>query len=143
MRVIREYIKNDQEDVLDVWYSASLIGHPFLDQEFLVKERETIKNKHLPNADTWVYVDGDKVIGFIAMLDNEIGGIFVRSDQQRNGIGRQLLDYVKQFHDTLELTVFANNNVGRLFYEKYGFHKVGEEIDANTGQIQYRLRYEC
>ena len=140
---IRKYKITDLEDVLDAWYSASQVGHPFLEQKFLNQEREIIRNQHLTTANIWVYLKEDKVVAFIAMLDNEVGGIFVHSDQQRHGIGKKLLDYVAPLHKTLELNVFEKNDVGRQFYQKYGFYKVSEEFDKNSGQKQFRLRYEC
>lgn len=139
--MIREYTDSDLELLLETWHSASLIGHPFLSDEFLHRERENIRNQHLPLAKTWVYVEDGRVVGFVAMIGSEVGGLFVNSHVQRNGIGKKLLDYVKPMHENLVLNVFVENIVGRNFYKKYGFSEIGEVTDAATGKKQIRMKY--
>ena len=44
--MIREYGDSDIEDILEVWLRASRVAHPFLPEEFLTAESETIRNVH-------------------------------------------------------------------------------------------------
>ncbi|PKB79593.1 MAG: hypothetical protein BZY88_12300 [SAR202 cluster bacterium Io17-Chloro-G9] len=53
--MIRKYWDYDLDDLLEVWYQASLIAHHFMDAKFFAAEREAIKYDHLPIAETWVY----------------------------------------------------------------------------------------
>ena len=65
--MIRAYESEDTNAILDVWFQASLIAHPFLHDSFLEKERENIQQIYLPNTKTWVYEQEGKVVGFISI----------------------------------------------------------------------------
>ncbi len=53
------------------------------------------------------------------------------------------MDHATSIRESLELLVFKDNKVGRDFYEKCGFHQVGEELHEETGFLQLRLRLTC
>ena len=63
--MIRKYNTADLAELLDVWYDASQIAHWFLDSEFFDTERNEIREKHLPIADSWVFEEEGQVVGFI------------------------------------------------------------------------------
>jgi putative acetyltransferase len=138
--MIREYEDKDLSELLDAWYSASQVAHPFLDEDFFEQERRNIAALYLPNAETWVYELDGVVVGFIALIGNEVGAIFVDAKFHRQGIGRALMDKARSIRDVLELDVFKDNQVGLKFYEKYGFNEVDEHLHAETGFMQLRLK---
>ena len=141
--MIREYKRTDQKDLLDAWYSASSVSHPFLNEEFYTQERKNIVDLHLPNAETWVFDLDGTVVGFIALLGHEIGGLYVSAKFHRQGIGSALVDHACTIRKFLEAHVFKENVIGRRFYEKYGFLHLEETIEANTGYPQLRLTLDC
>ncbi len=53
--MIRSYEKDDLIELLEVWYAASVIAHPFLDEAFFAQERKNITQIYLPKAETWVF----------------------------------------------------------------------------------------
>ncbi len=55
------------------------------------------------------------------MVENEIAGLFVLPGHHSNGIGAQLVNFIREFHNKLEVEVFRENIIGRAFYNKYGF----------------------
>ncbi len=138
--MIRKYRDHDLDDLLDAWASASEIAHPFLTQEFLALERENIPNLYLPNAETWVFEDEGRVVGFVALLGNEVGAIFVHPSHQRRGVGRQLMDKARELRGELVVEVFKANTMGRAFYTKYGFETIAEKVHEQTGFDLLRLR---
>lgn len=138
--MIREYRPADCEDVLRIWEAASLLAHPFLGQEFLERERHDVRNVCLPNAETWVWEADGHVTGFIALLGNEVGGLFVDPRHHRSGIGRALMDRARALRGELEVEVFKANALGRSFYARYGFELMYEEIHEQTGLEVLRLR---
>ena len=131
--MIRQYEEKDLSDLLDAWYSASLVAHPFLDEVFFEQERKNISEIYLPNAETWVFEQDGVVVGFISLIGNEVGAIFVESKNQGKGIGCALMNHARSIRDILELDVFKDNMVGRCFYEKFGFRKVGEHLHEESG----------
>ena len=140
--MIRPYEADDLEELLDVWYQASLIAHPFLSADFLEAERHEIADVWLPAAETMVYERDDRVVGFLSLIGNEVGAIFVDPDLQRGGIGRTLMDAAREAGPYLELSVFEANAIGRSFYAAYGFELVERRQNEETGQPELRLRID-
>lgn len=122
-----------------VWERASLLAHPFLPRDFLTAERDRIADVHLPATETWVREAGGRVVGFISLLGDEIGGLFVLPDFARRGIGRALVDHARSMRSTLEVEVFAENAIGRTFYAGYGFVPIGAGVHEETGFEVLRL----
>lgn len=139
---IRPYQDEDLSGVLSSWENASRLAHPFLPESFLRQERHNIPNLYLPNADTWVAETADQVVGFIALIGNEVGAIFVEPDHHGSGVGWALMDQAKSLHAKLEVEVFAANRIGRAFYDRYGFATLHESVHEPTGQPLLRLKYE-
>ncbi|KKD35324.1 GNAT family N-acetyltransferase [Limnoraphis robusta] len=140
--MIRPYQEQDLNRLLEVWYSASKIAHSFLDEAFLETERQNIPKVYLPAAETWVFERDNLVLGFISLLDNQVGAIFVDPQFQRQGIGRALIDWAKTLRSQLFVEVFKENQAGRAFYQQYGFIPVDEHLHPETGYILLRLRLE-
>lgn len=139
--IIRQYQETDLNGVLSSWENANAIAHPFLSKPFVDQVRHDIPNLYLPNADTWVAdVDG-KTVGFIALIGNEVGAIFVEPTHHGMGLGKALMDKAYSLHTTLELDVFKENSIGRKFYARYGFAEIEETTHEQTGQQVLRLRY--
>lgn len=140
-RIIRKYQEEDLTDVLSSWESASKIAHPFLTKEFLEQERYNIPNVYLPNAETWVVEQEGQVIGFIALIANEVGAIFVKADFHGTGAGKALMDKAQSLRADLEVEVFEANSIGRRFYSSYGFEYLTERIHEQTGNKLLRLKF--
>src|SRR5689334_3584817 len=88
---------------------------------------------HLPpaqiaNGQVIVAEFAGEVVGFAAVVGNELDGLFVEPEMWGGGIGRALLDAAA--HQArlrgLSLTVLANPRA-RGFYESCGFSVEGEE----------------
>lgn len=138
--VIRKYQPEDCEQVLNVWAAASALAHPFLSQSFLEQERQEIQHVYLPQVETWVWEADGHVVGFISLLGNEVGAIFVEPRCQRAGIGRALMDQARALRGMLEVEVFQGNPIGRSFYARYGFQPVWQGVHEATGLPIARLR---
>jgi|TARA_B110000438_G_C15656922_1_gene582086 putative acetyltransferase len=101
--------------------NANKIAHPFLSKSFVDQLRHDIPNLYLPTADTWVTDLDDKTVGFIAIIGNDVGTIFVEPALQGIVVARTLIDKAYSLHTTLEVEVFKENSIGRKFYSAYGF----------------------
>lgn len=138
--MIRNYIKTDLEDIMTIWFEAQTLAHPFLAEDFVNNVKVMMKEKFIPNSKTWVYEVEGHVIGFIAMMGNEIGGLFVKPNVQSKGIGTLLVNHVSQFHKDLEVEVFDENKIGKPFYFKQGFVTISEYVDKHTTQKVLRMQ---
>lgn len=137
---MREYQEEDLEALLAAWEKATRLAHPFLTEEFLAQERYNIPELYLPNAETWVITQEGEVIGFIALLGNEVGAIFVEPQYHGTGAGKALMDQAHALRGELEVEVFQANRIGRRFYERYGFTLLSESIHEPTGHPLVRMR---
>ena len=138
--MIREYRTDDLDAVLQTWADASAVGHPFLTDEFLDVERQNIAVLYLPIAETWVWEADGRVAGFISLVGNEVGGLFVDPVFHQRGIGRALVDHACGLRTELEVEVFKENDLGRAFYHACGFVQYQESVHAQTGRAVLRLK---
>ena len=138
--MIRKHVENDLEQIMKVWFDSSTLAHPFLNSEFAEKVKSDMRNIYIPNSETWVYENDSKVVGFISMIGEEIGGLFVLPKCHSEGIGTKLVSFVSEFHDKLEVEVFKKNKIGRSFYDKYGFTLMKEFTHEQSGEKVLRLR---
>lgn len=138
--MIREYKPDDIEQLLDVWYRASKVAHPFLTEEFLESEKIQIQYMYIDQTETWIYEAGKTLIGFVSMIENDVAALFVDPDEHRKGIGRLLLDHVINNRNLLTVDVFKENRIGINFYKKYGFEFVKEKMHIETGNLLLEMK---
>ena len=93
------------------------------------------------NSDTWVAEIDGEVKGFIALMGNEVGAIFLYPDCHGMGAGKALMDKAQELHGDLEVEVFKRNAIGRNFYSKYGFEYFEEKLHEPTGEQVLRLKF--
>lgn len=141
-RLIRKYKDSDLNAILSSWESATRLAHPFFSEAFIEQERHNIPNVYLPNADTWVIEEDGKVFGFIALIGNEVGAIFVDPEFHGTGAGWALMEKAQELQGDLEVEVFEENSIGRNFYEKYGFDLLSESVHEETGNKLLRLKFK-
>lgn len=132
---IRGYRPNDIEPVMRVWRDANALAHPFLAEAYVTKVEDEVRNLCVPNAETYVLIEQGEVVGFIALLGNEIGGLFVDPSRHGSGYGRALVDHAVAIKGPLQVEVFRDNEIGRRFYERYGFVLVSESPHEPSGHI--------
>jgi putative acetyltransferase len=133
---------HDTEAVLQVWYDAARFAYTFVPEDFWASEREDIRSKYLPLAQTWVYEQKGAIVGFLSLLDNHIGGLFVAPEQQGEGIGTKLIGHARTLHATLSLDVFEQNAPALRFYERRGFVVVGNSVHEATQCVNLKMSSE-
>jgi len=138
---IRQYEKPDLEAVLNSWEVATRLAHEFMTDEFIAQERKNTAEIYLPNTDTWVAELDGEVKGFIALMGNEVGAIFLQPEYHGMGVGKALMDKAQELLGDLEVEVFKENLIGLKFYSRYGFEHLGEILHEPTGQQVLRLKF--
>jgi ribosomal protein S18 acetylase RimI-like enzyme len=124
---------NAVEELLDRWYDRDRL-EASIDHE---------------DALMFLAIDDSEVVGFAqggpteeGPADATVGAIYILPEYWGEGVGTELLDrlfdgFRANGLDSVWLAVMADNNVGRSFYEKYGFEThqertvelVGQEVD--------------
>jgi len=136
---LRPYRDDDFETLAAAWRAASVVAHDFLTPDFLEAEVESIRDVYLPAAETWVAeVDGEPV-GFLALLGQVIGGLFVHPNHWGSGVGQALVAKAVEQRGDLTIRLFAENQVGCRFFERAGFAVKGTETHKETGREVVRL----
>lgn len=138
--MIRKHTEEDLEAIMNIWMEASSLAHPFLNPAFVEKVKSDMRTMYIPGSETWVYEIDGSIAGFISMIENEIGGLFVWPKQHSNGIGSKLVHYVSEFNEQLEVEVFEKNRIGRSFYDKMGFRTERHYMHEQSGERVLRLK---
>ncbi|MCX7558930.1 GNAT family N-acetyltransferase [Sulfitobacter sp. F26204] len=137
--MIRTYDRSDADALISIWDKAEVLAHPFLPADVRNQVRRDLRNLYLPHAETWVLEVAGTPAGFIAMIDTEIGGLFLHPSHQKQGLGRQMVDHVVALKGPLEVEVFKANKIGLPFYTQYGFEIIGEGTFEPTGDETVKM----
>ena len=71
-----------------------------------------------------------------------IEGVFVSDEMQSYGIGKLLLDYIKDKKVSLRLNVYQKNARAISFYQREGFIIQCEDLDEDTGEKEYTMLWK-
>lgn len=139
--MIRKFKKEDIDEVMEIWKNENIRTHNFISKEYWKNNYEYVKDI-LPNADIYVYIMNENIVGFIGVNNDHIEGIFVDINNQHNGIGTSLLNKIKEEKEKLTLSVYKKNTNAIKFYKKNGFIITSEGIDKNTDEIEYTMTWK-
>lgn len=140
--MIRNFRKDDIDKVMQLWLETNVKAHHFIDSSYWNDNYNMVK-EILPKATIYVYDENDEIQGFIGLMDGYIAGIFVSNKCQSKGIGKALLDYVKEQNSELLLSVYKKNNRAKQFYLREGFTIDSEQIDKSTGEVEFLMKWEA
>ena len=138
--MIRKLQNVDINKVADIWLKTNLEAHDFIPGQYWTSNYEAVK-KMLPQAEVYVYEDNKIIQGFVGVRDEYIEGIFVSGKMQSYGIGKALLDYIKDKKARLQLNVYQKNVRAISFYQREGFTIQSEGLDEFTGEKEYVMEW--
>ena len=128
--MIRELRKADINIVADIWLDTNIKAHYFIPAQYWKRNLELVKELLL-QATVYVYEDNYEIQGFIGMNSEYIEGIFVSEAMQSQGIGKILLNYVKDIRSKLLLNVYQKNIPAISFYQRGHGKATGGSADGN------------
>lgn len=136
--MIRKFKEDDLNTVMQIWFDTNIKAHHFISRQYWIDNYEMVKDI-LPKKEIYVYEDDNinQINGFIGLMDNYIAGIFVNKNNQSRGIGKQLLDYVKEIKETLNLSVYQKNIHAISFYQREQFIIQSEHIDNDNNEKEF------
>lgn len=133
---------NKLEEVMKIWLETNIDAHDFICKEYWIKNYDLVREL-LKEADVYIFEEEDVVKGFIGVVENNyIGGIFVKKEYQRDGVGQRLIDFCKATYSCLTLNVFIKNKRAINFYNKNGFVVLEELINEDTKEREYLMSFE-
>ena len=139
--MIRELQKADITKVADIWLDTNIKAHNFISAQYWESNYELVKEMLL-QAEVYVCESNGKIQGFIGLNGDYIEGIFVCDRLQSQGIGKLLLDFVKNRKAKLSLNVYQKNIRAIHFYQREGFAIRCEGLDEATGEKEYVMTWE-
>lgn len=124
----------DLERCMALWRAASEIGHPFLEAATLDADAVVVRDSYMPAAEITVAEQAGTVVGFIALLGDLVGGLFVDPAAHRSGAGRALVSDALRRKGRLDVEVYAANAGARAFYIACGFVETGRRDTDDHGR---------
>lgn len=126
----------DIESIMSIWFSSTVVAHPFIALDYWEKNYNIVKDIYLPNAKTSVFEEGGMIKGFISIIDDSfIGALFVDNAYQGQGIGQSLINTAINQYKSLSLAVYKDNVSYIHFYEKQGFKILCEQVNEDSGYM--------
>ncbi len=144
--IIRLMEPNDYDSVHALWESTPGMGLNSIDDTRSGIEKFLVRN---PSTCFVAEEDGRIIGSIIAGNDGRRGSIYhtaVRTDRQRQGIGRSLVEHAmaaleREGISKVFLVVFARNSRGNAFWEKLGFTERHDIIYRNR-EIIHAERFD-
>lgn len=138
--MIRRLQKSEINRVADIWLDTNIKAHSFISAQYWYDNFESVKEA-LIQAEVYIYETDNKIGGFVGLSNDYIAGIFICSKAQSNGMGKQLLDFVKGIRNELSLSVYQKNARAVKFYQRENFEIQCENVDENTGEKEYLMTW--
>ena len=139
--VIREMKPSDMEQIICLGREGNIETHSFISAEYW-KSNAPLVWEQLLEAEVYVYEENGIIQGFTGMQGNYLAGIFIRKPVRSTGIGKQLLDHIKETHSPLFLKVYQENRRAIAFYQREGLIITNEGMDEDTGHREYTMTWE-
>lgn len=139
---IRVNKETEIERLVEIWYEGSLIAHDFIDKDYWKSQRKEMKEKYLPMSETYVISDKGIIVGFISMVNNYLAALFIDNKHQSKGYGKELLRFIKEQRENIQLKVYKKNDKAVHFYLKNGFAKIEELLDGQTGEKELLMEWK-
>ena len=140
--MLKQFDKRNIDIIMKIWKDNNIMFQPFIANSFwadnYVKARDSFLNNNV-----CVYTEATKILAFIASNENnEIINIQVLPEIQREGIGRLLVQNLKNHNSSLTAKVYEKNTVALMFFRAIGFKKIDENIDEDVNEKYYILKWE-
>lgn len=137
---LNEIDEKTLDSLLAIWLEGNLQAHSFIPKNYWLDNQVAVR-EGLAQARIFVKETDGKAVGFLGLVEEAIAGLFVKEQFQKQGIGEALIQRVKDEKKILTLTVYENNQAALLFYERQGFRRVRSQIDPETQQREWLMRW--
>lgn len=139
--MIRKKKEADIPAAMEIWFDTNIKAHNFISSEYWKKNYAAV-GQMMQDAEIYVCEKHGKIQGFVGLMDNYVAGIFVKEEYQSEGIGKALLDFVKERKEELVLHVYEKNARAIKFYLREGFVKTKAQIEEENQEREYEMRWK-
>ena len=136
--MIRKFETKDTERVMQIWLEVNIETHNFVASDYWLSQYHSVREQLL-QANIYVYERDKEIQGFVGMMDDYLAGIFVDKKSRSMGIGKGLLECVKEDYSEFSLNVYQKNRRAVDFYLREGLSIVSKGIDEDTAETDYTL----
>ena len=138
---IRKANKEDINRVMNIWLQANLEAHNFVDPSYW-KDNFAVVKQEIQSADIFVVEVKNEIVGFAGLKEDYLAGIFFDQKVRHQGLGTELLNYLKQRYPQLILDVYQKNLAAINFYRKNGFKIIQEKEYQNQNLNEYQMMWK-
>jgi len=134
----------DAAGIADVYLAARNDALPFLRRVHTDEQvRAWIADTLMLQCRVWVARSEQRIVGFLALNNDELEQLYVLPGQYRCGVGSTLLDVAKaESAGRLCLFTFQKNERARAFYESQGFRVVDWNDGSRNEEFEPDMQYE-
>ncbi len=144
---LRPYEASDEQPLVALWHATKIHAYPYLptEQAYTALDSARFFREHIaPRCEIWLAVEGDQLLGFLALAASYIDRLYVHPDRQRRGAGEALLEKAKELSPGgLELHTHQQNISACSFYEKHDFRAAcygTSPPPESTPDVEYHWR---
>ncbi|HEY1025418.1 MAG TPA: hypothetical protein VGE26_09660 [Sphingobacteriaceae bacterium] len=130
------------QEIRTIFLKANSRLNSFLSDGVLSYQFDEMNVTILPIANILIARSGDRIAGFIAMLDNYIIGIYTDNASDSPLVDRKLLDAARQLYPTLEVNVFLKNLKMVEFYVNEGFNLSAYKTSLSASETMLTLLFD-
>lgn len=130
----------DIDIIMDIWITATISSHRFIDQSFWLKQYRMIKQK-LMDTPTYVICEQERIVGFASVKDAKLLAMFIINGSQDKGFGSLLIEYIKKQCNELQANVYVKNNKALHFFKKHGFEITSQQKNPDSHQVQNLMQW--
>ena len=116
---------DDGPAIAEVWLRSRLAAEVPPPAHNDDEVRGWVREVLLPSCEVWVAVEGDEIVGMMALDGEWVEQLYIDPDHQRRGLGARLLGVAQAARDSLALWTFESNLAAQRFYEAHGFTRSG------------------
>ncbi|MDE6863811.1 MAG: N-acetyltransferase [Eubacterium sp.] len=136
--MIRKFEMKDTKRVMQIWLDVNIEAHNFVPGDYWLSNYQSVQEQLL-QADIYVYEQDEEIQGFVGMMDDYLAGIFVDKKCRSMGIGKELLECVKQNYPAFSLNVYQKNRRAVDFYLREGLSILSNGVDEDTSETDYTM----
>ena len=141
--MIRKMQKEDINRMMDIWLTAMVKAHPYVEEQYWIKHYRTVKNRFLQSAYVYVTIEDDVIIGFAAIKeDGLLTGFYIIPGCQKHHMGTKLLAYCKEQFSLLRIHVYEKNTGAAHFFRKNAFEAVDMQKNIDSNLSEYTLEWK-